>query len=59
MAIYHLTAKIVSRARGQSVVASAAYRAGRALADDRYGLTHVYTHKKGVDYSEILTQMPR
>jgi Ti-type conjugative transfer relaxase TraA len=54
MAIYHLTAKIVSRARGQSVVASAAYRSGSALADKRYHLTHDYTHKPGVDHSEIL-----
>jgi Ti-type conjugative transfer relaxase TraA len=54
MAIYHLTAKVISRARGQSVVASAAYRAGQTLADDRYGLTHDYTHKKGVEHSEIL-----
>jgi Ti-type conjugative transfer relaxase TraA len=54
MAIYHLTAKIVSRARGQSVVASAAYRSGSSLADTRYGVTHDYTHKQGVDYSEIL-----
>jgi Ti-type conjugative transfer relaxase TraA len=54
MAIYHLTAKIISRARGQSVVASAAYRSGKALTDKRYGLTHDYTRKLGVDHSEIL-----
>jgi Ti-type conjugative transfer relaxase TraA len=54
MAIYHFTAKIVSRAKGQSVVASAAYRAGQALADDRYGLTHDYINKKGIGHSEIL-----
>src|SRR5436305_7132881 len=54
MAMYHFTAKIVSRAKGQSVVASAAYRAGQALPDERYGLTHDFTHKKGVDHSEIL-----
>ena len=29
MAIYHLSAKIVSRAAGRSVVAAAAYRSGR------------------------------
>src|SRR5579862_1636837 len=54
MAIFHLSAKIVSRARGQSVVASAAYRAGTALEDDRYGLTHDYSYKVGVEHSEIL-----
>jgi Ti-type conjugative transfer relaxase TraA len=54
MAIYHLTAKVVSRAKGQSVVASAAYRASEALHDDRYGLTHDYSRKQGVEHSEIL-----
>ena len=54
MAIYHLTAKVVSRAKGQSVVASAAYRASEALYDERYGLTHDYTRKEGVEHSEIL-----
>ena len=54
IAIYHLTAKVVSRAKGQSVVASAAYRASEALHDDRYGLTHDYSRKQGVEHSEIL-----
>jgi Ti-type conjugative transfer relaxase TraA len=54
LAIYHLTAKVVSRAKGQSVVASAAYRASEALHDDRYGLTHDYTRKQGVEHSEIV-----
>ena len=46
--------KVVSRAKGQSVVASAAYRASEALHDERYGLTHDYTRKEGVEHSEIL-----
>jgi Ti-type conjugative transfer relaxase TraA len=54
VAIYHLTAKVVSRAKGQSVVAAAAYRASEALHDERYGLTHDYTRKEGVEHSEIL-----
>lgn len=54
MAIYHLSAKVVSRAKGQSVVASAAYRSSEALHDERYGLTHDYTKKEGVEHSEIL-----
>ena len=54
MAIYHLTAKVVSRAKGQSVVAAAAYRSSEALYDERYGLTHDYTRKEGVEHSEIL-----
>jgi Ti-type conjugative transfer relaxase TraA len=54
MAIYHLTAKVASRAKGQSVVAAAAYRSSEALYDERYGLTHDYTRKEGVEHSEIL-----
>ena len=55
MAIYHLHAKIVSRAKGQSVVASAAYRAGASLYDERLGQVWDYTHKRGVEHTEILT----
>ena len=40
--------------KGQSVVASAAYRSSEALHDERYGLTHDYTRKEGVEHSEIL-----
>jgi Ti-type conjugative transfer relaxase TraA len=54
VAIYHLSAKVVSRAKGQSVVAAAAYRSSEALHDDRYELTHDYTRKEGVEHSEIL-----
>lgn len=54
MAIYHLSAKIVSRGKGQSVVAAAAYRASASLEDERYGVTHDYTRKEGVEHSEIL-----
>jgi Ti-type conjugative transfer relaxase TraA len=43
----------VSRAKGQSVVAAAAYRAGESLEDERYGVTHDYTRKEGVEHSEI------
>ena len=57
MAIYHLSAKVVSRAKGQSVVASAAYRSGEALHDERYDLTHDYTRKEGIEHTEIL--LPR
>jgi Ti-type conjugative transfer relaxase TraA len=52
--IYHLSVKVVSRGKGQSVVASAAYRASEALHDERYGITHDYTRKQGVEHSEIL-----
>lgn len=54
MAIYHLTAKIVTRARGQSAVASAAYRSAEALRDARIDQTFDYSRKQGVEHSEIL-----
>ena len=54
MAIYHLTAKIVSREKGQSAVAYAAYRAGDHLYDERLGVTWNYTRKDGVTHTEIL-----
>ncbi len=55
MAIYHLTAKVISRARGQSVTAVAAYRSGSALRDERYGLTHNYTGHRRVAHAEIMS----
>ena len=54
MAIYHFHAKPVSRNNGQSIVAKAAYCAGESLHDERLGKTFDFTHKGGVEYSEIL-----
>lgn len=45
MAIYHLSMKIISRNSGYSAVASAAYRSGSLMLDERTGLTHDYTRK--------------
>ena len=55
MAIYHLSASIVKRSAGRSVVAAAAYRAAAKIEDITTGLVHDYTRKKGVDHSEILS----
>jgi len=54
LAIYHLSIKIVSRGKGQSVVASAAYRAGEKIENEYDGKTHDYTRKGGVVHTEIL-----
>jgi Ti-type conjugative transfer relaxase TraA len=54
MAIYHFHAKMVHRGKGQSVVAGAAYRSGSKLYEQATGITHDYTHKSGVEHSEIL-----
>ena len=55
MAIYHLSMKIISRNSGYSAVASAAYRSGSLMLDERTGLTHDYTRKSGVAEAVILT----
>ncbi len=55
MAIYHLTAKLVSRARGQSITAAAAYRSGSVLRDERYGVTHNYTRRGTVAHTQIMS----
>ncbi|ATE68030.1 Ti-type conjugative transfer relaxase TraA [Rhizorhabdus dicambivorans] len=54
MAIYHFSAKIISRANGSSAVASAAYRAAERLHDDRLGRDHDFSNKAGVVHSEIM-----
>jgi Ti-type conjugative transfer relaxase TraA len=54
MAIYHLSAQVVSRKTGRSAVAAAAYRSSEHLYDQRVGIAFDYTRKEGVEYSEIL-----
>ena len=54
MAIYHFSVKTVSRARGRSAVAAAAYRSGTRLADERTGEMCDYRRKQGVEHSEIM-----
>ena len=54
MAIYHLNAKVISRSKGQSATAAAAYRAAAKISDQRTGLTFDYTRKKGVAATEIV-----
>ena len=55
LAIYHLTAKVISRGRGQSITAAAAYRSGSRLRDEHYGLTHDYTRNRPVAHAEIMS----
>nr|WP_279313504.1 MobQ family relaxase [Acetobacter sp. AN02] len=54
MAIYHLHAKVISRATGRSAVAAAAYRAASRLHDVRLDRAHDFSNKSGVVHSEIL-----
>lgn len=54
MALYHLHAQAISRGRGESAVAAAAYRSGESLVDERTGETHDYSRRSGVEHSEII-----
>jgi hypothetical protein len=54
VAIYHLSIKVISRGKGKSVVAAAAYRAGEKITNEYDGITHDYTRKGGVVHTEIL-----
>ena len=53
MAIYHLSAKIISRGKHQSAIASAAYRSGQLLTDEINGKTFNYSRKSDVAFSQI------
>lgn len=53
MALFHFHVTQVKRSAGQSVVASAAYRAGEKLYSEYYGEYSDYTHKGGVVFSEV------
>ena len=54
MAIYHFSAKVISRAAGSSALAAAAYRSGSRLHDVRLERDHDFTRKSGVVHSEVL-----
>lgn len=43
MAIFHLSMKVISRANGQNAVASAAYRSGELLVDEKTGEEKFYS----------------
>ena len=54
MAVYHFSAKTVSRSAGRSSTAAAAYRAAERIVDERTGEIHDYTRKGGVVASEVI-----
>ena len=54
VAIYHLSAKLLSRKSGRSATAAAAYRAGEKIEDQRTGAIHDYTRKRGVEHAELV-----
>jgi hypothetical protein len=55
MAIYHLNMSVISRKAGRSATASAAYRSGERIIDERTGEVHDYRRKHGVSYTELVT----
>ncbi len=54
MAIYHLHVKVIGRKSGSSAVASAAYRSGSRLRDERLGRHQDFSAKRGVVHSEVM-----
>ena len=54
VAIYHFSARVIGRSSGRSAIASAAYRAGERLHDDKLDRNHDYTEKAGVVHREIM-----
>ena len=54
IAIYHCSIKIISRGKGKSAVAAAAYRAGEKLYNNYDGITHDFTRKGAIVHTEIL-----
>jgi Ti-type conjugative transfer relaxase TraA len=54
MAIYHFSAKVISRASGSSALAAAAYRSASRLRDERLDRSHDFSNKAGVIHSEVM-----
>jgi Ti-type conjugative transfer relaxase TraA len=54
MAIYHLHVRVIGRKSGSSAVASAAYRSGSRLRDERLDRSHDFSSKRGVVHSEVM-----
>jgi Ti-type conjugative transfer relaxase TraA len=54
MAIYHFSAKVISRGCGSSALAAAAYRSASRLQDQRLDRHHDFSSKAGVIHSEVM-----
>lgn len=50
---FHFSVNIISRGKGKSAVASAAYISGEKIKNEWDGVTHDYTKKQGVISKEI------
>lgn len=54
MALYHFSAKIISRSNGQSACGAAAYRSGEKITNEYDGITHDYRKKQNIEYSVVM-----
>ena len=54
MALYHFHVGQITRNKGHSAMAAAAYRSAQKLYDDHYGEIQDYTNKGGVIFEEIM-----
>lgn len=54
MAIYHCSVDVISRSKGHSSTAAAAYRAGDKIKDERTGELHDYTRKQNCAANGII-----
>ena len=52
--MYHNSVKPISRKSGRSACAAAAYRSGEVVHDQRTGLTHDYTRKSDVAFTQLV-----
>ena len=61
MVFFHAPVQIISRQKGRSTVAAAAYRSGTRIECTWDGRTHDYTRKQHIVYSQIMlpSQAPR
>lgn len=53
MAIFHFSANTISRGKGRSAVAAAAYRSGSRITNEYDGVVHDYRRKRGVIDKQI------
>jgi hypothetical protein len=51
---FHSHVQIITRGKGKSAVAAAAYRAGETIKNEYDGIIHDYTKKGGIVHTEIL-----
>jgi Ti-type conjugative transfer relaxase TraA len=54
MAIYHFSGAVISRSAGKSAIASAAYRSGEKLYDERQEKEFDYSRKQDVLHKEVM-----